>query len=103
MLGSRGVNMAAYCYRRQVLEDEGVLKYIDVGECQLDIFPFDTDILSLELENSFKVQFPRTINMRKRQKDRERSLVSRQKDRDRRHLLLTNYLSLSSCIMSLYI
>lgn len=40
---------------RQVLEDEGVLGVVDVGECQLDVFPFDTDLLSLELDNSFKV------------------------------------------------
>ena len=38
----------------QVLEDEGVLQYCDLFECQLDVFPLDNDILSLELENSFK-------------------------------------------------
>jgi hypothetical protein len=32
-----------------------VSRFVDIHECQLDIFPFDTDLLSLELENSFKV------------------------------------------------
>jgi hypothetical protein len=39
---------------RQVLEDEGVLRWVDVGECQIDLVPFDKDLLSLELDASFK-------------------------------------------------
>ena len=40
----------------RVLEDEGVRGLFSlVGECRLDLFPFDTDLLSLELEGSFKV------------------------------------------------
>lgn len=38
-----------------MLEDEGVADVVDVGECQLDLFPLDTDLLSLELDSSFKV------------------------------------------------
>lgn len=38
----------------QVLEDEGVLQYCDLFECQLDVFPMDNDILSLELDTAFK-------------------------------------------------
>lgn len=41
----------------RVLEDEGVRgQFSLVGECRLDLFPFDTDLLSLELEGSFKVR-----------------------------------------------
>eukprot|EP01090_Pellita_catalonica_P017405 TRINITY_DN5247_c0_g1_i1.p1 TRINITY_DN5247_c0_g1~~TRINITY_DN5247_c0_g1_i1.p1 ORF type:complete len:594 (-),score=95.78 TRINITY_DN5247_c0_g1_i1:73-1854(-) len=36
------------------LEDEGVYNDIKIREYCLDIIPFDTDILSLELRNSFK-------------------------------------------------
>ncbi len=39
----------------QALADEGVLDcFAEIGECQLDLFPLDTDLLSLELEASFK-------------------------------------------------
>lgn len=39
----------------QVLADEGVLDcFAEIGECQLDLFPLDTDVISLELEASFK-------------------------------------------------
>lgn len=39
----------------QALRDEGVLDcFAEIGECQLDLFPLDTDVVSLELEASFK-------------------------------------------------
>jgi len=39
----------------QALADEGVLDcFAEIGECQLDLFPLDTDVVSLELEASFK-------------------------------------------------
>ena len=37
----------------QVLEDEHVLHHIDIGEYHLDLIPFDTDLISLELESCF--------------------------------------------------
>ena len=39
----------------QALADEGVLDcFAETGECQLDLFPLDTDVISLELGASFK-------------------------------------------------
>jgi len=40
------------------LEEEGVLANITIGEYPLYFIPFDEDVLSLELDNSLKVQFP---------------------------------------------
>lgn len=38
----------------QVLEDEGVLEYVELGEYQLNLIPLDTDLVSLELDRSFR-------------------------------------------------
>jgi hypothetical protein len=38
----------------RVLEDEGVYGDIVFGEFRLDLIPFDDDLLSLELETSYK-------------------------------------------------
>jgi len=39
----------------QALSDEGVLeRFAEVGECHLDLFPLDTDLVSLEMDTSFK-------------------------------------------------
>ena len=39
----------------QILEDEGVIGNVTIRECPLYFIPFDEDVLSLELERSFKV------------------------------------------------
>jgi len=39
----------------QILEEEGVLEDVTIRECPLYFIPFDDDVLSLELECSFKV------------------------------------------------
>jgi len=36
------------------LEEEGVYEEVTIGEYRLDLIPFDHDLLSLELEESFK-------------------------------------------------
>ncbi|KJE88792.1 vacuolar protein sorting-associated protein 33A [Capsaspora owczarzaki ATCC 30864] len=38
----------------RILETEGVLGDLVLGEYQLDILPYDSDLLSLEMENSFR-------------------------------------------------
>ena len=38
----------------KVLEEEGVYDSITIGEYPLDLIPFDDDLLSLELDNSYK-------------------------------------------------
>ena len=38
----------------KVLEEEGVYGEIQVGEYNLDLIPFDSDLLSLELDTSFR-------------------------------------------------
>lgn len=38
----------------QVLEDEGVLEFVELGEYQLNLIPLDTDLISLELDRSFR-------------------------------------------------
>ena len=35
-----------------ILQEEGVLDDVQIGEYQLDLIPFDIDVLSLELDNS---------------------------------------------------
>ena len=37
----------------QVLEDEGVLEYVDLGEYHMNLIPLEADVVSLELEDSF--------------------------------------------------
>jgi hypothetical protein len=38
----------------QVLEDEGVLDSIEIGEFNLGFLPFDNDLISLEMDNVFR-------------------------------------------------
>ena len=38
----------------QMLEDEGVLEVINIGEYHLGLIPFDSDILSLEMVNLYR-------------------------------------------------
>lgn len=38
----------------QMLEDEGVLEHCEIGEFQLGLVQFDTDLLSLEMESVFR-------------------------------------------------
>eukprot|EP01041_Mallomonas_annulata_P001442 gene1442-2776_t len=38
----------------QLLEDEGVLNQVNIGEYNLGLLPFDTDLLSLEMDAVFK-------------------------------------------------
>lgn len=40
------------------MEEEGVIGNVTIGEYPLYFIPFDEDVLSLELERSFKVQRP---------------------------------------------
>jgi hypothetical protein len=44
-----------------VLEAEGVIANLTIGEYPLYFIPFDEDVLSLELERSFKVQFTSSV------------------------------------------
>jgi len=41
----------------QVLEDEGVLNAITLGEFHMDLVPFDRDLVSMELKDSFREIF----------------------------------------------
>jgi hypothetical protein len=38
----------------QMLEDEGVLQHVKMGEYHLGLIPFDSDILSLEIDSIYK-------------------------------------------------
>lgn len=38
----------------QMLEDEGVLEYVEIGEYHLGLVPFENDMLSLELDGVFR-------------------------------------------------
>ena len=38
----------------QMLEDEGVLNYVSIGEYALGLVPLDSDLLSLEMEGVFR-------------------------------------------------
>lgn len=38
----------------QMLSDDGALQHIRVGEFRMGLIPFDTDLLSLEMEGVFK-------------------------------------------------
>lgn len=44
-----------------MLEAEGVIANLTIGEYPLYFIPFDEDVLSLELERSFKVQFTSSV------------------------------------------
>lgn len=37
-----------------MLEDEGVLSHLEIGEFHMGLVPFDTDLLSLEMDSVFK-------------------------------------------------
>ncbi|XP_068623474.1 vacuolar protein sorting-associated protein 33A [Battus philenor] len=39
------------------LKDRGVLSYLSIQEFKCDIFPFDSDIMSLELQNDFRENY----------------------------------------------
>eukprot|EP01087_Luapelamoeba_hula_P012995 TRINITY_DN3682_c0_g1_i2.p1 TRINITY_DN3682_c0_g1~~TRINITY_DN3682_c0_g1_i2.p1 ORF type:complete len:607 (+),score=106.36 TRINITY_DN3682_c0_g1_i2:27-1823(+) len=39
------------------LEEEGVFEFVTIGEFRLDLIPFDQDLLSLEIEDSYKECF----------------------------------------------
>jgi vacuolar protein sorting-associated protein 33A len=41
----------------RVLEEKGVYGSVNIGEFQLDLIPFDDDVLSLELEWGYKELF----------------------------------------------
>ncbi len=41
----------------QILEDEGLLKVTNIGEFHLGLVPLDSDILSLEMSESFRQVF----------------------------------------------
>lgn len=57
---SKRLNYWLYlCPRRtvvceRVLEEEGVYGDLIIGDCQLDLIPFDTDLLSFEYPNAFR-------------------------------------------------
>lgn len=38
----------------QILEDEGVLQHVEIGEYHLNFIPFESDLLSLELDTVFR-------------------------------------------------
>ncbi len=38
----------------QILEDEDVLDYVEIGEFNLGLIPFENDVLSLELDGVFR-------------------------------------------------
>lgn len=39
----------------KIFQEEGVFGDVVVGEFPVDLIPFDSDVLSLELPNAFKV------------------------------------------------
>jgi len=41
----------------RILEEEGVLGNITLGEFKLDLVPFETDVLSLEMEGLYRECF----------------------------------------------
>lgn len=48
----------------QMLEDEGVLEVINIGEYHLGLIPFDSDLVSLEMINLYR-QVNVSINNRR--------------------------------------
>jgi hypothetical protein len=48
---------AKYLWNGRHLEEEGVYGDVTLGEFQLDLIPFEKDVLSLEMEDSFRECF----------------------------------------------